>query len=180
MRVLLMVVMCGVISACAVPAPKYVAKPQSQSILRNNGLEHATIGNFAAKEPGLEQLTIRGNPLTSATGTFSGDIRQALETELRQAGLLATDQKVTITGTLLTNELDGRGISQGDASISMEFVVQHEGVEAWRGVKMASNTWKSSFIGAKAIPAASQGYVQTIGKLIAELVADPAFQAALK
>lgn len=180
MRELCVLVLCGVLSACAVPAPRYVAQPQNQSMLQTSGLRQAAVGNFSAKDPDLEHLTIRGNPLSSSTGTSSGDIRQALETELRQAGLLSTDPTVMITGTLLSNELDGRGISEGNASISVEFVVQRNGTEAWRAVKTASHIWESFFSGAKAVPAASQGYVDTIGKLVAELLQDPGFQAALK
>lgn len=180
MRLLAVIMLCTLVSACAIPAPKYVAQPQNQSALRNSGAQQVVVGNFSAKDPGLEKLTVRGGPLSSSTGTFSGDIRQALEMELRQAGLLSMDPKIVITGVLLSNELDGRGVSEGRASIAVEFVVQRGGVETWRTVKTVSNKWESYFSGAKAIPAASQGYTQTVSKLIAELVLDPGFLDSLK
>jgi hypothetical protein len=180
MRFIAAIMGCALLSACAIQAPKYVAQPQSQSILKNGGLGHVSMGTFSAREPGLERLSIRGNPLTPTTGTFSGDIRQALESELRQAGLLGLDQQTTIGGTLVTNELNGRGLSKGYATIAMDFFVVRDGHEVWRGTKTVSNTWDSSFFGAKAIPAASQGYVESIGKLVAELVSDAGFQDALK
>lgn len=180
MRVIGNLFACALLSACAVQAPKYVAQPQNQSTLQTSSLRQAAVGTFVAKDPDLEDLTIRGNPLATTTGSASGDIRQALETELRQAGLLSLSQDIVISGVLLSNELDGRGISEGNASISVEFVVQRNGIDAWRGTKTANHTWPSFFSGAKAVPAASQGYVDTIGKVVAALLLDPDFQSALK
>ena len=59
-------------------------------------------------------------------------------------------------------------------------MVTRNGQETYRATKSKSNTWPSSFVGAKAIPAAAQGYERTIADLVAELIADPAFQAALR
>lgn len=180
MRLLATALVCAALSSCAITTPKYSTQPQNQSVLRNGGFQHAAVGPFTASDKDLESLTIRGNPLVPSSGTFSGDIRQALETELERAGLLSPDAATRITGTLQENELDGRGMSEGHASISVEFVVQRGDREVYRATKKADHAWPSSFIGAKAIPAASQGYVRTTEKLIAALVADAAFQEALK
>ena len=77
----------------------------------------------------------------ASTGSSSGDIRQALELELSRAGLLSTDSATRITGTLMENELDGRGFSEGRAAIAVEFVVHREGREAYRATKSVQNTW---------------------------------------
>lgn len=180
MRFIAIAASCVLLSACAISGPRYDAQPQNQAILRNGGFQSASVGPFTASSPKLEKLTIRGNPLVASTGSSSGDIRQALELELSRAGLLSADASTRITGMLTENELDGRGISEGNASISVEFVVQRGEREVYRATKSARNTWKSSFVGAKAIPAASQGYTRTIEQLVAALVADPQFQGALK
>lgn len=180
MRFIAIAVASVFLSACAISGPKYDAQPANQATLRNGGFQSAVVGAFTAVSPKLEKLTIRGNPLVATTGTSSGDIRQALELELSRAGLLSADSATKITGILKENDLNGRGVSEGTASISVEFVVHRNEVETYRATKSVEHSWESSFIGAKAIPAASQGYVQTIEKLISSLIADPEFQASIK
>lgn len=174
------VLSCLALSACAIAQPKYSPQPQVQSTLRNGNFESIGVGSISANDPSLETLTIRGNPLTPTSGTFSGDIRQALELELSRAGLLLPASQVQISGMLMKNELDGRGMSEGHASVAVEFIVRKDGKETFRSTKTADNSWPSSFVGAKAIPAAAQGYVQTVEKLVTTLVADPGFQAAIR
>lgn len=180
MRLTSVVFLCALVSGCGVTAPTYVTQAKSQSVLVNGKLKPATVGAFTARDPAFEHLTVRGNPLTLGSGTASNEVRHALESELSQAGLLARTSGVQITGTLLKNELNGRGFAEGMADVSVEFVVTRDGRETFRGTKSKTNTWASSFVGAKAIPAAAQGYEQTIGDLVADLVADQSFQAALQ
>lgn len=180
LRTAVIVISCVALSACAIATPKYSPQPQVQSTLRNGEFQPVALGQIAASEPSLESLTIRGTPLTPSTGSFTGDIRQALELELSQAGLLLPDSGTSVSGTLLKNDLNGRGMSEGHASVSVEFVVHRDGTESFRSTKTIDHSWPSSFVGAKAIPAAAQGYVQTVEKLVATLVADPAFQKAIK
>lgn len=179
-RTAVIVLSCVALSACAIGTPRYSPQPQVQSVLRNGDFQSIALGEISANEPSLESITIRGTPLTPSTGSFTGDIRQALELELSQAGLLLPGSGARISGTLLKNDLDGRGMSEGHASVSVEFVVHRDGTESFRSTKTADNRWPSSFVGAKAIPAAAQGYVATVEKLVATLVADPAFQKAIK
>src|SRR5512133_1955412 len=101
MRLSAVVLLCALVSGCGVTAPTYTAQPRSQSVLVNGQLKPATVGTFAARDPALEHLTVRGNPLTLGSGTASNEVRHALETELSQAGLLARASGVQITGTLL-------------------------------------------------------------------------------
>jgi hypothetical protein len=180
MRLLLIVALCALVSACGVTAPTYTSQPRSQSVLVNGHFAPAVVGAFTAKDPALEHLSVRGNPLSLASGTATAEIRHALETELSQAHLLAKDSQTQVTGTLLKNELNGRGFSEGMADVSVEFVVTRNGQETFRATKSKTNTWPSSFVGAKAIPAAAQGYEQTVADLVGDLIADPAFQAALQ
>ena len=180
MRLLAIIALCALVSACGVSAPTYTSQPRSQSILVNGHFTPALVGTFTAKDPSLEHLSVRGNTVTLASGSATAEIKHALETELSQAGLLAKDSALQVTGTLLRNELNGRGFTEGSADVSVEFVVTRGGQETFRATKSKSNTWPSSFVGAKAIPAAAQGYEQTISDLVADLIADPAFQAALR
>jgi hypothetical protein len=180
MRLLSIVALCALVSACGITAPTYTSQPRSQSVLVNGHLTPAMVGAFTAKDPALEHLSVRGNTVTLASGTATAEIKHALEVELSQAGLLAKDSATQVTGALLKNELNGKGFSEGSAAVSVEFVVMRNGQETFRATKSKTNTWPSSFVGAKAIPAAAQGYEQTIADLIADLIADPAFQAALR
>lgn len=180
MRLIACALMCALLSACAAPAMRYVSQPQVQSTLRNGDFQPAAVDPFDAATPKLESLTMRGNPLKPASGTFSGDLATALKIELDEARLLDDASTIRIDGRLLRNELSSAGFATGSALIEAEFVVAREGSEVYRSVKQATHQWESSFAGAKAIPAAMQGYLASTQKLIATLIEDPQFQQAIQ
>jgi hypothetical protein len=100
--------------------------------------------------------------------------------ELDDSRLLDAGANTEVGGVLLRNELDGSGFSIGTADIDARVLVKREGAVRYDKVQSAHHEWKSSFIGATAIPAAAQNYPIVVQKLLAKLFGDADFLAALK
>jgi hypothetical protein len=77
------------------------------------------------------------------------------------------------------NDFNGANISMGTADLAANFWVDRDGQRIYRSQKATHFEWKSSFAGMTAIPAAEQGYMEAVQKLVHELFVDPAFQKAL-
>jgi hypothetical protein len=72
------------------------------------------------------------------------------------------------------------GLATNDGTIEALFVLKKGGEIRYNKSKQATASWESSFIGAVAIPRAQQQYPLIVQKLLAAVLADPDFQAALK
>src|SRR5262249_38677208 len=105
-----------------------------------------------------ERLTIRGSTYSSPYGSFEAYLSSALEEDLSQAGLLSDQSDTLINTTLVRNELDGSGFSQGYAEIEARFEVKRAGNVVYDRSKVARQEWPSSVLGPVAIPRAAQNY----------------------
>jgi hypothetical protein len=172
--------LCLLLGACGSVAPKYSASAQNQLELRNADLPHASVAEITAASPSINQVTLRGGKFTSPSATFNGYLGEAIRTELAQAGLLDKTADVVIGGSMTRNDFDGSGISTGTADLAAEFWVDRKGSRVYHSNETTHYEWKSSFAGMTAIPAAAQGYMDAVQKLIHELLADPQFQNSIK
>ncbi len=169
-------------TGCALQAPPY--QPNLDNVETAKKMRApAAIGSFvvAAGGAGVTSISIRGSGMTSPIGAdYAAYLASALQQELQLAGKLDAKSTVTISGTLLKNDIAAGGFSTNSGEIEAEFVVTSGGKEAYRGTKRAEATWDSSFIGSIAIPKAQQQYPGLVQKLIGQFLADAAFMAAVK
>lgn len=172
------------LGACSLAAPKYNASMENVEKLRDAGLGKAKVGKFTADpaaKANVNRLTIRGGSYESPYDkSFVAYLEEAVRQELDDARLLDAGANTEVSGVLLRNELDGSGISIGTADIEARFTVKRDGTVRYEKVQSAHHEWESSFIGAKAIPAAAQNYPTVVQKLLAALFGDSDFLAALK
>ncbi|HSW05047.1 hypothetical protein [Aquabacterium sp.] len=125
------------------------------------------------------RLGIRAVTLVSPyQNSFAQYLKETLVTELKAAGLLDTASTLVIEGTLVESQVDA-AMSQGSGSLAAKFVVLRAGAKVYEREHRASATWESSFVGAVAIPAAINEYSALYRQLVARLLDDPAFKAAL-
>lgn len=172
-----------VLAACAgAPAPAYQPGVANLLALRA-GTAPIGVDDFAA-EDGVNdrRLGLRADSMTGAgsDGAFSTYLQQALEKELRNAGRLDDAAGLRLSGTLTENRLDASGFSVGHASVGARFVLTRDGRVLYDKLHSVDHEWASSFIGALAIPAATQGYSATVQKLIGQVFDDPAFVEATR
>lgn len=129
---------------------------------------------------GPQKLSVRGSPLVSPVGAgFADYVRAALAAELRRGERLLPASEVRVNGTLLATTVDASGVSEGNATITVEFIVAKAGAERYRKTLDARTTWPSSFVGGVAIPRAVQAYPGVVAALFRKLYDDAEFVKAV-
>ncbi|KPB50890.1 Uncharacterized protein ALO57_02033 [Pseudomonas coronafaciens pv. oryzae] len=97
---------------------------------------------------------MRGNPVTSPSGSITQDIQDALTGELDRAGIIDPQSQRQLNVLVTQNELTA-GMGTGTGKIAAHFtLIDGEKVE-YDATKQVSSQWNSSFFGAIAIPNAA-------------------------
>lgn len=109
---------------------------------------------------------------------WSGWLRDGLAAQFDAVGKLDPASPIHIQGELLTNQ-GGENFDDGKARLSARFKVVRGGELRYDQVKTVRSAWNSSFIGVIAYMEAEREYSGLYAKLLDELIADPAFKAAI-
>jgi hypothetical protein len=150
--------------------------------LRTANMAPAAIGTFkidAAKAGDDKQISMRGaNSVQAPSGSFAQYLGESLKVELQSAGLLDPASATVISGTLTQSELDA-AIGTGKGKLGARFVVTRSNTVRYDRELSVDSEWESSFMGGVAIPLAAQNYEGLYRKLVAKLIDDAAFRAAV-
>ena len=159
------------------PTPRYQTSINTTQALLAKPGQQLAVGEFVAGENvENKSLGMRGNTMTGAgDGRFTTYLREALIQELEAVGRFQPTSKILVSGELLENELKASGASKGYGTIAVRIRVERDGSVAFEKSIRVEHDWKSSFIGAIAIPAAMNGYVATVNRFLGELFSDPDF-----
>lgn len=168
-------------SGCSMKAPPYQPDFNIVNDLNNEEVQDLNVGNFSSQDPKLDKLSLRGSPMLSQhNNSYSDYLEEALKEQLKQANIFDPKSDIEIRGKLLENVVDAKGIVIGTANISAKFEVVKGSVVKFDKVKTIKHEWKSSFVGAIAIPKAAENYAKAVKILIVSLMSDPDFIAAIK
>ncbi|WP_248745119.1 hypothetical protein [Pseudomonas sp. MWU12-2037] len=129
--------------------------------------------------PGQDSLTVRANPIRSPSGSIPLHIQDAINEELRKAGLLDPQAERHLNVLLVKNELTA-GASTGTGQLSARFTLLKGNEVVYDATKDVNHEWSSNFIGAIAIPNAANAYNPMVRDLLKALYSDPQFIQALK
>jgi hypothetical protein len=168
---------------CALTAPAYSPSVANVEALKKAGARTVALGSFTvqAGAPGGASIGLRGSSMTSPVGAdYAAYLGEALRQELLLAGRLDPKSELEIAGTLMKNDIAAAGVSTNSGEIEARFVVRRAGAVRFDAVKRAESSWESSFVGGIAIPKAQQQYPVIVQQLLAKLLADPQFVAALQ
>lgn len=171
-----------VMSGCAMQAPRYQPSLDNVELMKKSAPPVA-LGAFSVQSGavGAQSISLRGSSMTSPVGAdYAAYLADALRQELVLAGKLDAKSRIEISGLLLKNDIAAGGISTNSGEIEARFIVKNAGQQRFDKVKRVESSWDSSFIGGIAIPKAQQQYPLIVQKLVAQLLADADFQAALK
>ncbi len=170
------------LGACSTPAPPYAVSIPNVQALKSASTSGVAVGEFGAQGSAAnnETISIRGNPLVAAQGTFSKYLQNAVIQELTEARLLDPKSSVQITAVLIKNDISAAGFITASAEIEAKFSVTNGGKVTFDKLIRATIEWDSNFLGAIAIPRAQQNYPNLVTALLKELYADKDFVAALK
>ena len=173
------------LTGCArIPLGAPVASVDNIQKAKGLGMAPVALGEFkpdAAKDAAKldKTLSVRSNAVYSPLDeSFAKYLQETLRVELQAAGLLDSASATSIRGDLTDSQLDA-AIGQGTGSLAARFVVARGGRTLYDKELKVNATWDSSFIGAVAIPAAVNEYTALHRKLVATLLADPAFRTAV-
>jgi hypothetical protein len=179
MRILI-VSCCLLLSACTMVAPAYQPLIQNTQTLKRASLNKVNVGEITDNKA-LNKLSMRGSSLVSPYDKSYGKyIVNALKLELTQAKIYDDKSDISISGELISNEIDVSGFSIGEGEISVKFAVKKGSHLAFEKLVAVKHQWESSFMGGIAIPNGANNYPVMVQKLFTKLIDDPEFIAALK
>lgn len=139
-----------------------------------------SISNAEVKaDAGQGSLTVRANPISSPSGSIPLHIQDAINEELRRAGLLDPQAQRHLNVLLVKNELTA-GMGTGTGQLAARFTLLKGNDVVYDATKDVSSQWDSSFFGAIAIPRAAYSYNPMVRDLLKTLYSDPQFIQALK
>lgn len=172
-----------VFTGCAnINAPKYSFAPENVQALKDAGNAKVRLGDFRPANAQVETTGIgmRGAGFSSPYGSFTNYLRQALQQELAEAGRLASDAKVEVSGLLEKHNFNANGIAVGDGELAARITVRREDIAVFDKPVTAKITWESSFAGAVAIPKAVTEYPRLVKEFVGTLLRDIDFINAIK
>lgn len=151
--------------------------------LRSVKLAPSQVGTFkvAAGKPADMDTSLsglRGSSIAPTNGSFSGQLRDEIATELNAAGLLDPKARFVIEGQLTDSMVDA-AMSVGKARLAARIQVKRDGNTVFDKELVAESSWESSFVGAIAIPAAIREYSALYKTLAGKLFDDADFRRAL-
>ena len=166
-------------TACSFNPPPYATS--FQNVQQARELPHPVkVGQFKADKPAIDQISLRGNTLKPATGSFADYVRGAVVSELTVADKYSESAQDELIATLLENDLDASGFQIGNGKIAAHFTLRRNGGDSFSKTISAENSWPSSFVGATAIPNAVNAYPELVEKMLGKLYSDTDFVSALK
>ena len=175
------------LAACAVaPLPPPTASLDNIQTLRRGEFAKVSVGAFTAG-PGAptamdRRIIVRAGsqaaPKTS-NGSYAQFLGDTLAAELKGAGKLDASSPFVVSGVITQTHVDS-AMPLARAALSARFTLTRSGAVAFEKEFSAEAEWKSSLIGAAAIPDAFNHYLGLFPELVSQLLADPDFRTAAK
>ncbi|MBH8610229.1 hypothetical protein I4N56_004215 [Pseudomonas mohnii] len=176
---LLIVPLLALLPGCGVTMTRYEPSYENvQQLKQTPPLQ--SISNAQVKaNSGQGSLTVRANPISSPSGSIPLHIQEAINEELRRAGLLDPQAQRHLDVLLVKNELTA-GVGTGTGQLAARFTLLKGNEVVYDATKEVSHQWDSSFFGPIAIPNAANAYNPMVRDLLKTLYSDPQFIQALK
>lgn len=165
-------------AACVVAFAGCVTRPlppYQSSIVNQQSLSHLAHGAVyrveAGSDPANVANSVRAYTLTAPNGgSWASYLSDGIRDELTTSGNYDAGAASTIKASLLTVQL-----ADGHAEVSARFVVERGGKVRYDKVLHANGRWRTSMVGAIAIPAAYRGASAVFQDLLTQFFNDPDF-----
>jgi hypothetical protein len=172
------------LAACAMaPVPPPQSSLENIQAIRAGGFAPMRVGDFTPG-PGApaqmdKKVTVRAGSQAAPSGSYAKLLGETLEAELKGAGKLDPNAALTVSGVVTQTHVDS-SMPDGSAKLEAHFTLKKNGAVAFDKILAVDATWKSSFMGAVAIPDAFNHYNGLFPQLVTKLLSDPDFRAAAK
>lgn len=173
---------CAWLGACATQLSAPTATFDNVQRLRQAGVSPLSLGEFT-RGPDLSEardqsVIIRASSVRPpGGGTFSAYLRSVIETELSAAGKFDPGSSRVLSGQLTRSEVSTGG-STAQGALGAQFRLTRDGEVVFDQEIVVEESWPSNFIGAIAIPDATNHYTGLYPQLFEALLADPGFREA--
>lgn len=171
------------LSGCvSLHAPDYSPDYQVIDSYRNISAGKFSVETVQPTDPAakVNNISLRASSLKSASGTFSKYIENALISDLSEMGLYDTSSSSSIGVTVLKNDIDISGLSEGSGILEGLVQVKRSQKTVLEKRYSATTKFESSFVGAVAIPKGQQEYPNLVRAFLQKIYADPEFKQAIK
>ncbi len=173
----------SLVGCASVAMPPPSATPSTLEKLRIANLAPSNVGKFGIapdRNPEMDSSLggLRGSSLQGSNGSFSQHLRGVVVAELKAAGLYDESSNILIGAQLTDSQVDA-AIGTGTAKLAANFTVDKADKRVFEKTLSVDSRWKSSFVGAIAIPEAINRYSELYRALAAKLFDDEDFREAL-
>jgi len=162
-------------------APPYSSDFEALDALKRTQAERMTVGTVQPTEvnDAINNLSLRGSPLRSGSGTFAKYLEDALVSDLKDVALYDAAAHTRVDAHIQKNEIAVSNIATGTGLMDVELTVSRDGKQRLRKLYSARTSFESSFAGAVAIPKGQAEYPSLVRALLRNVYSDPAFIAAI-
>jgi len=167
------------LQGCGVTMTRYEPSYENVQQLKQTPPLQSISNTQVTAAPGQGSLMVRANPIRSPSGSIPQHIQEAINEELRRAGLLDPQAERHLNVLLVKSELTA-GASTGTGQLAAHFTLLKGNDVVYDATKDVNHEWNSSFMGVIAIPNAANAYNPMIRDLLKSLYSDPQFIQALK
>jgi hypothetical protein len=173
----------SLLSGCAsLTTPTYSPHYETIDLLKKRDIEKMSVGEVQPHDPSapVNQITLRGTPLSSSNGTFASYLENALRSDLKEMRLYDPTSTMRVDATILKNDIDISGFGTGYGVMEVKLAINKKGILAFEKVYLANTQFESSFAGAVAIPKGQNEYPNLVRALLQKVYSDPTFIEAVK
>jgi hypothetical protein len=170
------------VAACAQQAPPYSFAPSNVQTLKDSGSGKLRLGAFTAtgQAQAAKAIGLRGSSMSSPYGDYPAYLKEAFRQELGEAGRLAPDAVVELSGVVSRNDINTGVMVVADGFLEARIVVTRAGGTVFDKQVAARTSWDTNYFGAVAIPRAIAEYPKLVSAFIAALLQDQDFLAAIR
>lgn len=161
-----------VVGGCAIPRP---LPPYQASLVNQQSLSRLPRGAVyrveTVGEPATIENSVRAYRITApGGGSWGSYLHDGIRNELTTSGNYDANAASTIKVTLVAVQLH-----DGNAHLSARFVVERGPQVRFDKMLHVDGRWRTSMVGAIAVPAASQGAAAIFQDLLSQFFNDPDF-----
>lgn len=171
------------LSGCAsLVAPSYSPSYESIDQVKKVKAVRLSVGTVLPTDPAakVNTISLRGSSLKASDGTFAKYLENAIVSDLKEMGFYDSTSSSRIDITILKNDIDISGFSNGNGMLEAAVKVTCNNVVSLDKTYTATTQFDSSFAGAVAIPKGQSEYPNLVRAFLTQLYSDSAFVEAIK
>lgn len=182
-RVLFAAVLISTLSGCvSLLAPNYSPDYEAIDKLKKLNLQKISLGEFQPRDPNaaVNKISLRGASLKAQEGAFSIYLENAIQSDLKEIGILDSSSNTKLDATLLKNDIDISGLIKGSGIMEVKLTISKNGKQTFDKTYSTTTNFDSSFAGAIAVGIGQKEYPSLVRAFLKEIYNDPEFTRAVQ